>query len=88
MRVHKLSVRAPDVVFVKGVIEASDGLAVVFAEHGGELTIAAPLDRGAEILELLRDLSTELGGRLDASDDGQGAPARGTEESPLKVEGL
>jgi hypothetical protein len=67
MLVRQVSVRAVDVVFVKGIIEASDGLAIVFAERGGELTIAAPKGRGAELAELLQDVATEVSGRLDAA---------------------
>jgi len=80
MLIRQMSVRAPDVVFVKGVIEASEGIAVVFAERGGELTIAAPRDRGAELAELLRDLASEVGGRLDEQDAEEGAS--GAEPSP------
>ena len=47
MLIRRLSVRAPDVVFVKGVIEASEGLAVVFAET----TIARALaQRGFRVI--------------------------------------
>ncbi len=59
---RRLVVRAKDVVFVKGVVEAHDGLAHVFAESGGDLTIAAPADRQAELEELVHDLAAELGG--------------------------
>jgi hypothetical protein len=52
-----------DVVFVKGIIEASDGIANVFAERGGELTLAAPLGRDEEFAELLIDLETDVGAR-------------------------
>jgi hypothetical protein len=48
------------VVMVKGVLEAHEGLAQVFAERGGELTIAAPADRAAELDEVLDDLCREL----------------------------
>jgi hypothetical protein len=61
MLLREVSVRAPDVVFVKGLIEASDGLASVFAERGGELTLAAPHGRGPELDELLADLRLEIG---------------------------
>lgn len=72
MLAREVSVRAPDVVFVKGLIEASDGLAAVFAERGGELTIVAPQGRGAELAELLRDLEVELGARLGPDVGGVG----------------
>lgn len=65
MAERRLVVRAKDVVFVKGIVEAHDGLAHVFAEHGGDLTIAAPADREAELDELVRDLARELGGIVD-----------------------
>lgn len=52
-----------DVVFVKGIIEASDGIANVFAERGGELTLAAPLGRADEFAELLLDLERDVGAR-------------------------
>lgn len=64
MRIMRLSVRAPDVVFVKGVIEASEGLAVVFAERGGELTVASPFGRGPDLEEILGDLADEVGGTV------------------------
>jgi hypothetical protein len=65
MVVRWVSVRPSDVVFVKGIVEASDGLAGVFAERGGELLLAAPHGREAELGELLGDLEAELhaGGR-------------------------
>ena len=64
MAVRAVSVRAPDVVFVKGLVEASDGLASVFAERGGELLVATPHGREAELSELLADLEVEIGARL------------------------
>lgn len=67
MATRAVSVRAPDVVFVKGLVEASDGLAAVFAERGGELVLAAPLGREAELDELLADLEVELGARVDGA---------------------
>ncbi|MFO0617185.1 MAG: hypothetical protein U0414_31600 [Polyangiaceae bacterium] len=36
-----ISVEPRDVVFVKGVIEASDGLATIFAEEGGSTSARA-----------------------------------------------
>ena len=61
MLVRRLQVRPADVVFVKGVIEASEGLAGVVAEQGGDLLLAAPRERESELAELLADLEAELG---------------------------
>ncbi len=61
MVVRRLVVRARDVVFFKGIVEASDGLAAVHAEHGGDLLVAAPADRAAELDALLDALGPELG---------------------------
>jgi hypothetical protein len=62
MVVRKLVVRAKDVVFVKGIVEAHDGLAHVFAERGGDLELAAAPDREEELEDLVRDLARELDG--------------------------
>jgi hypothetical protein len=61
MVVRRVVVRAKDVVLLKGIMEASEGLAHVFAESGGDLTIAAPLDREAELDSVLADLCREIG---------------------------
>ncbi|AKV03534.1 hypothetical protein AKJ09_10197 [Labilithrix luteola] len=66
---RRLVVRAKDVAFLKGVVEAHDGLAQVFAESGGDLTLASPADREAELDELVRDLALELSGILAAPND-------------------
>jgi len=64
----QLSVRVEvdprDVVFIKGLVEASDGLASVFCDRGGSLVLAAPLDRRAELAAFLRDLERDLGARV------------------------
>lgn len=62
MVVRQVVLPAREVVFFKGVIEASEGLASVFAEHGGDLSVAAPLDRTTELDALLDVLCRELGG--------------------------
>jgi hypothetical protein len=60
MVVRHVVMRARDVVFFKGVVEASEGRAAVFAEHGGDLTVAAPVERALELDALLADLRNEL----------------------------
>lgn len=61
MVVRRLVMRARDVVFFKGLVEASEGLAAVFAESGGNLTVAAPAERAAELDALLDEVAGELG---------------------------
>jgi hypothetical protein len=61
MVTRALVVRAKDVVFVKGLVKASEGLAQVFAEHGGDLTLAAPACRAEELDALVEDLVREVG---------------------------
>ncbi len=61
MITRRLVIRSRDVVFLKGIVEASEGLAQVFAERGGELTLASPEGRAAELDELVDDLCRELG---------------------------
>jgi hypothetical protein len=63
--VRKLSIKNADVVFVKGIFEASEGLCAMFAERGGELTIVAPHTRARELDAVLKELVLELGGILE-----------------------
>ena len=61
MVAFRVRVRSPDVVFFKGVLDAYDGLCQVFAESGGDLTIAGPRERAHEIDAVLADLCAETG---------------------------
>jgi hypothetical protein len=63
--VRRMRVENEDVVFVKGIFEASEGLGAMFAESGGDLTIAAPRSRADDLDELLRDLAAELGAHVE-----------------------
>ncbi len=58
---REIVVRAADVVFLKGIVEAHDGVAQVYGERGGALIITAPKSREAELDELVKDLKRELG---------------------------
>lgn len=60
MVARRVVLRAKDVVLLKGILEASLGLAAVFAEGGGDLTIAAHASREAELDEALASLRVEL----------------------------
>jgi len=64
--VRRLSVKNEDVVYVKGIFEASEGLCAMFAERGGDLTIVAPVSRARELDVVLSDLALELEGTLHA----------------------
>jgi hypothetical protein len=61
MVTRKIVINAAEVAFLKGIVEAHDGLAQVFAESGGELTLASPVDRAAELDALIDDLCADLG---------------------------
>jgi hypothetical protein len=60
MAVRHIVLRARDVVFFKGIIEANEGLASVFAEHGGDLLVASPVDRERELDSVLEQVCGEL----------------------------
>ena len=64
MVVRRVQLRAKDIVFFKGIVDASEGLAQVFSERGADLTIAAPADREEELDAMLDDLCRELGAIL------------------------
>lgn len=61
---HRVEVDPREVVFVKSLVEASEGLASIFAERGGSLTIATTPSREPALLELLADLERHHGARL------------------------
>lgn len=63
--VRRLRVNPEDVVFVKGIFEASEGLCAMYAQRGGDLTIVAPVSRARELDLVLNDLASELHGILD-----------------------
>jgi hypothetical protein len=62
---HRVRLRAKDVVFVKGIFEASEGLGALFAERGGDVVLAAPRSRASEFEALLRDLVTDVGAVIE-----------------------
>lgn len=55
-----IDVDVGDVVLVRAYLEASEGLGLMFAEQGGELTLAAPESREAELDEFIADLAKEM----------------------------
>jgi hypothetical protein len=60
MVTRRVVVRASDVVLLKAILEAHDGVAQVFGERGGELVLAAPVSRERELDEVVAALRDEL----------------------------
>jgi hypothetical protein len=56
-----LRVASADAVLVKAIVEAHEGVASVFGDGSGVLTIAAPISREAELDELVAELEALLG---------------------------
>lgn len=61
MEVRRVLIPKREVVFVRGVFEASCGVGFVFSVSGGDLTIVASPSRAEELDELLNDLRGEIG---------------------------
>lgn len=61
---RRVIVSAKDVVYVRGIFEASDGVAAVYSVSGGDLTLAATPSRIAELDQILGDLKRELGSEM------------------------
>jgi hypothetical protein len=59
MVVRRVQALDRDVVFIRGILEASDGVAILFSEGGGDLVIAAHASQEAELDRLLDDLRAE-----------------------------
>jgi len=62
---RRVRVAARDVVFIKGICEASEGLCAMFAERGGDLVLSAPRSRARELDELIEDLRVDFAARVD-----------------------
>ncbi len=60
MVARRVIVPSRDVVFLKGVLEAHEGLAQVYAERGGDLTICTTTEQARELDALLAKLATEM----------------------------
>lgn len=56
-----ISARAHDLAFLQGLLEASEGLAVIHGSRGGEVFLVTPRSREAETRELLSDVAEERG---------------------------
>jgi hypothetical protein len=59
--VRYLRIDDSKVVRLRAILEAYDGLAVVYGEGNGTVCVESPLSRRGELLSLLDDLQVELG---------------------------
>jgi hypothetical protein len=57
----RIRVAERDVGFVRGILEASEGLACMFAEKGGDLMLVTSSSQQARLEEVVADLRVELG---------------------------
>lgn len=82
----RIQAASADVVFVKGVLEASEGLAVMFAERGGELVMATPPDRFEDLKRIVADLVAEGCVTQISVQESVATPKSGEEEQPTLAE--
>lgn len=57
---RRISLRPADVVLLRAHLEASEGLAAFFAEHGGEVMLATTEGLVGELDRFLADLAEEM----------------------------
>jgi hypothetical protein len=57
---RQIEVRPQDVLLVRAHLEASEGLGALFAERGGDLTLAAPECLEAQLDAFIDDLAKEM----------------------------
>lgn len=57
---RRIEVAPHDTVLVRAHLEASEGLGVMFAEHGGSLTLATTVSQERELDRFIDDLALEL----------------------------
>lgn len=57
----RIRVAERDVGFVRGILEASEGLACMFAEKGGDLMLVTSISQQGLLEEVVEDLRVELG---------------------------
>lgn len=58
--VRRVTVSKDEMVFLRHVIEASEGLGFIVAESGGDAFVMSSTSQEAELDQLLSDLSVEM----------------------------
>jgi hypothetical protein len=59
---RRVVVAVEEVVYVRAILEANNGVAAVYSESGGDLTLVTSPCRLLELEQLLLDLKRELDG--------------------------
>jgi len=57
---RRVVVAVEEVVYVRSILEANNGVAAVYSESGGDLTLVTSTCREAELERVLLDLKAEL----------------------------
>jgi len=58
---RRIRVAEKEVGFIRGILEASEGLACLFAEKGGDLMLVAPRNQEDRLDDVIDDLRVEVG---------------------------
>ena len=66
---RRVRVEKGQVVYVKGIFEASLGVGAMFSDQGDEFVMATPHCRARDLDELLGDLEQELGASMSVCDE-------------------
>ena len=60
LRVRAVSVRAADLVYLRSLLEASEGLGFFVAKKGGDVLLVSSASQGEELDRFLADLAEEI----------------------------
>ncbi len=61
LEVRPISVRAHELVFVRHVLEASEGIGFLIAKQGGEAILVGPKSQAAALDAFVEDMKAEVG---------------------------
>jgi hypothetical protein len=60
LQVRALSVRARDLVYLRSLLEASEGLGFFIAKKGGDVLLVSPVSQKDELDRFILDLEKEI----------------------------
>jgi hypothetical protein len=61
LEIRPISVRAHELVFVRHVLEASEGIGFLIAKQGGEAFLVSPKSQVAALEAFIEDMKSEVG---------------------------